>query len=151
MADRIPENYEKVRSKIKNWVIEEHCQFTPAKDAEWCWAYSVSKDQTSFTVFQYEGRPESLFLTVVIDLIEYQQLFQALTTEEQRNLVLNVRLSLAPQDVEYHVADDLVQVNLVRQLFVEDITRTTFWDKVFGLNKAVLVILWKVEQRLPLE
>ncbi|HEY6803473.1 MAG TPA: DUF2299 family protein [Pyrinomonadaceae bacterium] len=151
MADRIPEPYEKFRSQIKNWVIEERCQFTPTKGKDWAWAYTVTKeDHTPFTVFQYNGRPESLFISAIADLSDYQQLFNGLTEREQREFVLSLRIALTHLDVEFDVAENLSQINMLRQMFLEDMTRTVFWDKVFSMNKAMLTVAWKVETRIPL-
>jgi hypothetical protein len=150
-GDKIPEEFNKVRSQVKKWIIEAGCRFTPSKGSNWVWGYGVRKVEQGFTVCQLSEHPEVLILSLAADLIEYQQLFETLSLKKRKELVFDIRLALLNQDVESEVPDDLKLVRLQRELFVDDLNRTQFWDKVFHIWKAMLAVTYLVERCIPLD
>ena len=153
MGDRIPEKFDAVRSKVKNWLIEERVKYTPMKVADWVWGYAGEKENQVFQVYQVSGRPESLMVAIGADLSDYQQLISKLSEQDRRALLFEVRLALLSIDVEFDIPNnELRLIPVQRQIFVDDgLTRTEFWDKVYNIHKAMLAILWTVERRCPLE
>jgi hypothetical protein len=140
--------FDAIRKKIKDWILEQQCKFTPTKRQGWVWSYTVEKGGYAFSVYQLTGRSNSIFIAVSADLDDYQQRIENLPEKERMELLFEIRFALLNVDVEFDIPnDELKTVEIYWQIFSDKLTQAEFWEKVFQVQKALLAIVWVLERK----
>lgn len=131
------------------WITEQQYRFTPVKHTGWVWSYAFKKDGFGFSIYQKNGRPESLFVAVNAELDDYRQRIDALSELDRAGLLFDLRFALLNFDVEFDIPkNELKTVNISWQIFAESLTRAEFWRVAFQIQKALLATMWTLERRL---
>lgn len=113
---------------------------TPEKDA----GFAVSMDS---------GEPDVVGFGVTIPLDEWQSLLNNLPSKERKEFLYDLRLRLIHfKGVGFSIPlDSLPSITFTYHIYLEELTRTTFWDAVNLIFNSISVTLWMFEKKFNLE
>jgi hypothetical protein len=83
-------------------------------------------------VAQAVGGPESLHLSVEVQLDEYQKEIGALSDDAEKDLVFSLRQRLLPIGVAFEFGERLSSIKFKERLFTDTLTRESFLN---GVNR----------------
>lgn len=140
-----------LRSRIEAWLEADGWSLAPidAPDADWL-LVAVHPSQIRIQVGQKPERPDALILQASVSLSEeHRQHLAALPPPPRADLLWQLRIDLLRSQVEFDgLGEPLDRIRLHRRLFVEDLTRTAFLDRVDALRHLVLLVITRVTRAL---
>ncbi len=141
-----------VRQQITDWLIGEGWTVggTPKPVADTVWAVqAIDNSGKSFVLGQPSTRPDLLVVQTGIKLdTRHAKKLGALSREEQEEFCWELRFQLLERVGFNGVGVPLEAVNFIEKLFVEDLTRTHFFETLRGLQNAMLAVIWMVWRKL---
>jgi len=140
-----------LRDRVEGWLEAEGWSLAeaPAPDAEWL-LVAVHPSQIRIQLGQKPERPEALILQASVSLSdEHRARLATLPPAPQTDLLWELRIDLLRQGVEFDgLGEPLDRVRLHQRLYVEDLTRTRFIERVDRLRHLVLLVITHVTRAL---
>lgn len=139
------------RQRIERWLLADGWTVSPtdAPDAAWL-LVAVHPSQIRMQVGQKTEHPDVLILQASVSLSdEHQRRLAALAPPLRADLLWDLRIDLLHSGCEFDgLGEPLDRVRLHRRLFVEDLTRTGFLERVDALRHLVLLVITRVARAL---
>lgn len=133
-------NYGELKTKLTNWVLEESATYSEfrAEDLELhlkvTWGYEID-------VIVERVRPHTI-LCYSSWLFQYEQTkaFSKLTKKEKREFFYELEKGLTnflvTVDIQPESRENIEIMHFYRRLFIEELTKTAFWDALMMMNRV---------------
>ena len=151
-ANNMSEN-EILKDKLVNWLQDEGFQVSlrasqPNAD------FSLRIDNAFgigyiVNVFKHTGKS---ILTTVITLLqppEVQELFASIDEKERLRFIEGLKRELLKIGADFNIPYDIGRIAILRVLYVEDLTRTSFIDGIRKVRDGAIFIVSSLSQKIP--
>lgn len=140
-----------VRTTLEGWLEADGWALTEADapDAEWL-LVAVHPSQVRIQVGQKPEHPDVVILQASVSLAdEHRRRLAEAPPAARAGLLWDLRIDLLRSGVEFDgLAEPLDRVRLHQRLYVEDLTRTGFLERVDRLRHLVLLVITRVTRLL---
>jgi hypothetical protein len=140
-----------VRERIEAWLRADGWSLAAAEapDADWL-LVAVHPSQIRIQVGQKREQPDAVILQASVSLSpEHGERLARLPRRLRAALLWDLRVDLLREQVEFEgLGEPLDRIRLHRRLYVEDLTRTGFCERIDRLRHQVLLIITRVARLL---
>lgn len=140
-----------VRARLEGWLAADGWTLSEAAatDAEWL-VVAFHPSGIRIQVGQKPERPDVVLLQASVSLsAEHRERLTTLPPAQRVELLWDLRLDLLRSGVEFDgLGEPLDRVRLHLRLYVEDLTRTGFLERVDRLRHLVLLVITRVTRLL---
>ncbi|MEZ5330486.1 MAG: DUF2299 family protein [Thermoanaerobaculia bacterium] len=139
------------RERIEAWLTADGWTAEEAASPDAAWLLvAVHPSQIRLQVGQKTEHPQILILQASVSLSEeHRQQLEALAPSLRAAVLWDLRIDLLRSGFEFDgLGEPLDRVRLHRRLFVEDLTRTGFLERVDALRHLVLLVITRVSRAL---
>jgi hypothetical protein len=138
-----------IQDKIKTYVRE--MGYTIGQEQKgpgvlWMWPITDPKSGFNLGVGQLENHPESLAFVSKYEL-GYETERHNLSPQEHKELFFKIHFRLLPLDVKFTFPDNFSAVSLSAEVFVEDLSRRTFWEAFRRVSRSLHCVNWSLDEK----
>jgi hypothetical protein len=140
---------DKLQEQVKTLVRERGYtvgQLQKGEGVLWMMPVTDPKSHFQVGVGQLANHPESLVFVSTYG-VNYETEIHNLSPVEHKELFLKIHLRLVHFDVKFQLKEDFSSINLSVELFVEDISRRTFWESVRRISRSLHCVNWSLDEK----
>jgi hypothetical protein len=140
---------DELQEKIKTLVRERGYTVGQLQKGEGVlWMLPVTDPKSGFKlgIGQLTPHPESIAFVGQYRL-DYETETQSLSPAEHKDLYFKIHFRLLPFEIKFAVKPDFSSVNLSAELFVEDLSRRTFWYTFRLISRSLHCVNWSLDER----
>lgn len=147
------QRFDEVRHRVSDWLLAEGWALTDRTDRAQGSAWAIEGRDASKRVVifgQGAGKPDSLVMQAPIVVDEASQArLAALGAEKNEELGWEIRFQLINMDVQFTgLSLPLARFVLVSRVYMDDLGRNGFFERLDRLQAAILATLWLIRRAL---
>lgn len=144
---------EDAKTKIQAWLMQDGWSLSQADEGV-AWAF-IAEDRLKrkVVVGQPKGRPDELVIQGAIKFDETMtKKAEQLPKKEQDEFLWELRFELVRTNLEFSgIKMPLKRIEVSERIFLDDLTKDSFLQRVSQVRKGVLIILWMLSRKFEQE
>jgi hypothetical protein len=138
----------KIRDQVSEWCRAGGFEAQPLAAPNVYWALRVVRKAVIVAVSQPVATPDRIAIAGALELAEWHKAkIDALSEDERRELLWDLRLRLLTFDVDFVIARQLQSATISRQVFTDGLNRSAILAALRQVNAALLTYVACIERR----
>ncbi|MDE2026861.1 MAG: DUF2299 family protein [Patescibacteria group bacterium] len=145
---------EKLKSDIKTWLTEDEIKASDAAAKFTDFHLQLSNAfglGLEVDISKLKGKSIIVFGTKLRNSPSIQQAFMALAEEEKIKVLEELKRDLIRLGVEYNISGEFSDIVIVREIYIEDLTRTSFMDSLKIVRNATIFVISILSEKLAIK
>lgn len=139
------------RNIVKSWLLEQNYSIErEGRDPGQAWAiYAVELGGNfKFAASEPAGHAEVIAVAVTFDFTDLQPELERMPAKERDDFILGLWFKLLTLDIEFRpMGNPLHAVMFASHIYIEELKRGVFWQRVGLLKRAYWMAQWTFQQR----
>ncbi|MDE1861401.1 MAG: DUF2299 family protein [Thaumarchaeota archaeon] len=148
------EQIEKLKSDIKIWLTEDEItvsEVTPKYTDFHLLLSNAFGLGLELDISKLTNKSIIVFGTKLRNSLPVQQAFMALTEEEKIKILEELKRDLIRLGVDYNISANFSDVVIVKELYIQDLTRTCFMESLKMVRNAAIFVISILSEKLAIK